>query len=82
MKTVIIPPKAIFVSNKLLRQHYTERQLGAIYELLLGERFAQKTIKMLKAKDLITVEIEDVPSGIGWAYTEYIFTVNTIGETE
>lgn len=82
MKIAIIPPKNKFIVNELLRAHYSERQLGAIYELLLDDRLGPKVMNMLLAYNLITTETEEVPSSIGWGYTELIFVINTIGETE
>jgi hypothetical protein len=65
MKIAIKTPIEDFISSPLLLQHYSERQLVATYELLLGD-FGPKVLELLTRNNLVKVTIEPEEVKIGW----------------
>jgi hypothetical protein len=83
MKTIMLQSMEEFVENKRLRQHYTERQLEALYELLKDKRLGPSASRFLENKDLIIVEYREseIEGLLKGYYRETTMTIETIGDT-
>jgi hypothetical protein len=66
-----------FSTNKKLLAFYSKRQLLAMYELLLDERFSRQTMKLLLHNNLIHITTEQIESFVH-GFTETTYIINTI----